>query len=152
MKAARMKYTAAMDTLRFRNLADELAERDPGLSARLREVRDAARDLREHAFEAVEAFRERAAEIGAPYLGNLEVSAVEPDEKHIDCVRFRVARGRLELLCIAIAEGPGKVRLVGPFKRGKEEGPCSDAPLRGPAVLTALEDRIERLVREAAGA
>ena len=65
---------------------------------RLRDVRDAARDLRELAFEAVEAFRERAAEIGAPYLGNLEVSPVEPDEKHVDCVQFRVARGRLELL------------------------------------------------------
>jgi hypothetical protein len=140
-----------MDTLRFRKLADELAGSDPGLTARLRDVRDAARELRESAFEAIEAFRERAAEIGAPYLGNLEVSPVEPDEKHVDCVRFRVARGRTELLCIAIAQGPGKVRLVGPFKRGKQEGPCEDAPLRGPEVVKALEDRIEQLVREAAG-
>jgi hypothetical protein len=140
-----------MDALRFKRLADELASRDPGLTARLRDVRDAARELREQAFEAVEAFRERAAEIGAPYLGNLEVSPVEPDEKHVDCVQFRVARGRIELLCIAIAEGTGKMRLVGPFKRGKEEGPCADAPLRGPEVVKALEDRIEQLVREAAG-
>ena len=146
-----MKYTAAMDTLRFRKLADELGSRDPGLSLRLRDVREAARELRELAFEAVETFRERAAEIGAPYLGNLEVSPVEPDEKHVDCVRFRVTRGRIELLCIAIAQGHGKVRLVGPFKRGKEEGPCADAPLRGPEVVKALEDRIEQLVREAAG-
>ena len=146
-----MKYTDPMDTQRFRKLADELASRDPGLTLRLRDVRDAARELRELAFEAIEAFRERAAEIGAPYLGNLEVSPVEPDEKHVDCVQFRVARGRIELLCIAIAEGPGKVRLVGPFKRGKPEGPCEDAPLRGPAVVKALEDRIEQLVREAAG-
>ena len=146
-----MKYTPSMDTLRFRKLADELASRDPGLTLRLRDVRDAARELRELAFEAIEAFRERAAEIGAPYLGNLEVSPVEPDEKHVDCVRFRVARGRIELICIAIAQGSGKVRLVGPFKRGKQEGPCADAPLRGPEVVKALEDRIEQLVREAAG-
>ncbi len=146
-----MKYTAAMDTLRFRKLADELASRDPGLTVRLRDVRDAARDLREQAFEAIEAFRERAAEIGAPYLGNLEVSSVEPDEKHVDCVQFRIARGRIELLCIAIAEGAGKVRLVGPFKRGKQEGPCADLPLRGPEVVKALEDCIEQLVREALG-
>ena len=151
MKVAQMKYTSRMDALRFKRLADELASRDPGLTARLRDVRDAARELREQAFEAVEAFRERAAEIGAPYLGNLEVSPVEPDEKHVDCVQFRVARGRIELLCIAIAEGTGKMRLVGPFKRGKEEGPCADAPLRGPEVVKALEDRIEQLVREAAG-
>ena len=147
-----MKYTASMDAGRFRKLAEELATRDPGLPARLREAREAARDLRELAFQAVEAFRERAAELGAPYLGNVEVSGVEPDEKHVDCVQFRVARGRTELLCIAIASGAGKVRLVGPFKRGKEEGPCADAPLRGPAVEHALEDRIERLLREASGA
>ena len=146
-----MKYTARMDTQRFRSLADELAARDSGLAGRLRDVRDAARVLRELAFEAVEAFRERAAEIGAPYLGHLEVSPVEPDEKHVSCVQFRVSRGRLELLCIAIADGAGKVRLVGPFKRGKEEGPCAEAPLRGAEVEKALEDRIEQLVREAAG-
>ncbi len=147
-----MKYTARMDAGRFRKLAEELAARDPGLAARLRDAREAARELRELAFEAVEAFRERAAELGAPYLGNVEVSLVEPDEKHVDCVQFRVSRGRTELLCIAIAEGEGKVRLVGPFKRGKSEGPCADAPLRGPEVERALEDRVERLLREAAGA
>ena len=147
-----MKYTAAMDAPRFRKLAEELAARDPGLAARLREVREAARTLRELAFQAVEAFRERAAELGAPYLGNVEVSGVEPDEKHVDCVQFRVSRGRTELLCIAIAAGEGKVRLVGPFKRGKSEGPCADAPLSGPEAERALEDRIERLLREAAGA
>jgi hypothetical protein len=147
-----MKYTAPMDAGRFRKLAEELAARDPGLPARLREVREAARDLRELAFQAIEAFRERAAELGAPYLGNVEVSAVEPDEKHVDCVQFRVSRGRTELLCIAIASAGGKVRLVGPFQRGKTEGPCADAPLRGREVEHALEDRIERLLREAAGA
>jgi hypothetical protein len=125
-----MKYTARMDTGRFRKLAEELAARDPGLSARLRDVRQAARELRDLAFEAVEAFRERTAELGAPYLGHLEVSAVEPDEKHVDCVQFRISRGRTELLVIAIAEAR-KIRLVGPFKRGKAEGPCADAPLRG---------------------
>jgi hypothetical protein len=141
-----------MDTARFRKLAEELAARDPGLTARLRDVREAARDLRDQSFQAVEAFRERAAELGAPYLGHVEVSAVEPDEKHVDCVQFRVSRGRTELLLIAIAEGAGKVRLVGPFRRGKSEGPCADAPLRGPEVERALEERIERLLREAAGA
>jgi hypothetical protein len=141
-----------MDLDRWRKLADELAGRDPGLTQRLRDVRDAARDLRELAYEAVEALRERAAEIGAPYLGNLEVSPVLPDAKHIDSVQFSVSRGRTELLCIAIAQAPGKVRLVGPFQRGKQEGPCAEAPLRGPEVVKALEDRIEALVREASEA
>jgi len=146
-----MKYTAPMDAQRFRKLAEELAERDPSLAARLRHVRDAARVLRDSAFEAVEAFRQRASEIGAPYLGNIEVSPVEPDEKHQDAVQFRISRGRLEVICVAIARGEGKMRVVGPFKRGKEEGPCAEAALRGAEVETLLEERIAALVREAAG-
>ncbi len=144
-----MKYTAPMDNQRFAKLADELAERDPALALRLREAREAARELRDSAYGAVEAFRQRASEIGAPYLGNIEVSRVEPDEKHIDAVQFRIARGRFELLCIAIARGDGKMRIVGPFKRGKEEGPCAEAKLRGAEVESLLEERLAALVREA---
>ena len=83
-----MKYTAGMDAQRFHKLAEELAGRDPQLAARLRDVREAARDLREHAFAAVEAFRQRASELGASYLGHIDVSAVEPDDKHVDAVQF----------------------------------------------------------------
>jgi hypothetical protein len=144
-----MKYTAPMDSQRFRNLADELAERDPGLAARLRLAREAARVLRDAAFEAVEAFRQRAAERGAGYLGNIDVSGVEPDEKHVDAVQFRITRGRLEVICVAIARGEGKMRVVGPFKRGKEEGPCAEAPLRGSEIEKLLEERLAALVREA---
>jgi hypothetical protein len=146
-----MKYTAPMDDQRFRKLADELAERDPGLAVRLRHARDAARVLRDSAFSAVEAFRQRASEIGAPYLGNIEVSIVEPDEKHIDAVQFRITRGRFEVICVAIARGEGKMRVVGPFKRGKEEGPCAEVPLRGSEVENLLEERLAALVREATG-
>ena len=140
-----------MDAQRFRKLADELAERDPALAARLRGAREAARLLRDAAFEAVEAFRQRAAELGAGYLGNIEVSGVEPDEKHVDAVQFRITRGRLEVICVAVARGEGKMRVVGPFKRGKEEGPCAEAPLRGAEIETLLEERLAALVREATG-
>jgi hypothetical protein len=141
-----------MDAQRFRKLAEELAQRDPGLSQRLRDARDAARSLRDAAFDALEAFRQRASEIGAPYLGNIEVSPVEPDEKHVDAVQFRISRGRIELLCVAIARGEGKMRVVGPFKRGKDEGPCAEAGLRGAEVEKLLEERVDALLREAAGA
>lgn len=144
-----MKYTAPMDAQRFRKLAEEIAERDPGLAVRLRDAREAARALRDSAFEAVEAFRQRASEIGAPYLGYIDVSQVEPDEKHVDAVQFRVTRGRFEVICVAIARGEGKMRVVGPFKRGKEEGPCAEAPLRGSEVESLLEERLAELVREA---
>lgn len=146
-----MKYTAPMDAQRFRKLAEELAQRDTGLARRLERAREAARVLRDSARDAVEAFRERASELGASYLGNVAVSPVEPDEKHLDAVQFKVTRGRLEVICVAIARGDGKLRVVGPFKRGKDEGPCAEAPLAGPEAESLLEARIEALVREAAG-
>ncbi len=75
------------------------------------------------------------------------MSGVEPDEKHVDCLQFRIARGRWEALCVVKAKG--SVTLVGPFKRGKTEKPCSDQPLRGAAVESALEELVTRLIRVA---
>jgi hypothetical protein len=147
-----MKYTARMDAQRFRKLAEELAAREPDLPARLARARQAATALREAAARAVEAFRSRAAELGAPHLLNLEVSPLEPDEKHVDALQFRISRGRHELLCVAIARGEGKMRVVGPFKRGKQEGPCAEAGLTGSEIESLLSERLEALVREASGA
>ena len=147
-----MKYTARMDPQRFRKLAEELAAREPDLPGRLVRASAAAGALREAAARAVESFRSRAAELGASQLLSLEVSPVEPDEKHVDALQFRIARGRTELLCIAVARGAGKMRVVGPFKRGKQEGPCADAGLTGPEVESLLEERLAALVREASGA
>jgi hypothetical protein len=141
-----------MDPLRFRKLAEELAANDPDLPGRLEQVRASAQALRTGASSMVEAFRQRAAELGASHLANLTVSPVEADEKHVDALQFKVARGRLELLCIAVARGEGKVRVVGPFKRGQKEGPCAEGPLQGPEIESLLEERIAALVREAAGA
>jgi hypothetical protein len=147
-----MKYTARMDAQRFRKLAEELAAREPDLPQRLGRAREAAAQLRAAAAGAVEAFRARAAELGAPHLGNIAVSPLEPDEKHVDALQFRISRGQLELLCVAIARGEGKMRVVGPFKRGKQEGPCAEADLAGPEIESLLEERLAALVREAAGA
>jgi hypothetical protein len=144
-----MKYTAWMDAGRFRTLAEELAAREPDLARRLARTREAASALRESAAQAVEAFRSRATELGAAHLGHITVSPLEPDEKHVDAIQFRISRGRLELLCVAIARGEGKVRVVGPFKRGKQEGPCAEAGLTGPEIESLLEERLAALVREA---
>ncbi len=43
----------------------------------------------------------------------------------------------------------GEVTLVGPFRRGKPEKPCSDYPLRGAELGRALEDLLLRLIRAA---
>ena len=135
---------------RFEKLAEELAGRDPGLPARLMEARRAAAALRIRAVRAVDVFSGRARELGAEYLCGVSVSEVEADEKHVDCVQFGVSRGRWQVFCVAIADEPTRVRLVGPFRRGKAEGPCSDHAPRGSDVENAVDERVERLIREAA--
>ncbi len=105
--------------------------------------------MRELADASVQAFVRRACELGADQLTRLHLSPVGPDEKHVDCWQFKLVRGRWELVCVVIAEGEGKVRLVGPFKRGQSEGPCSDHDVHGPEVEVALQDRIESLIRKA---
>ncbi len=141
-----------MSSERFEQLAVELAGRQPDLSQRLSELREDAEALRELAHASVQAFKSRACELDAEQLTQLDVSPVGPDEKHVDCLRFKLVRGRWELVCVVIAKGEGRVRLVGPFKRGQSETPCSDHGLHGPEVKAALQDRIESLIREACSA
>lgn len=142
-----MLYTEHVVTERFEKLAEALAERDADVSAGLGDARAAAEQLREVAQAAVEAFCRAARARGAAHLAHIDVSGVEPDEKHVDCVQFAVRRGRWEALCVAKASG--KVTLVGPFKRGKTEKPCRDMPLRGDGTEHALAALLERLIEQA---
>jgi len=142
-----MLYTRSMGTQRLEKLARELGARDPGLEATLADVRQAVEQLRGLVDTLAGAFKRTAREAGAAHLANLEVGPVEPDEKHIDCIQFRVARGRWEIVCVAKAKG--NVTLVGPFRRGKPEKPCADHPLRGTETEQALEDLLVRLIEAA---
>jgi hypothetical protein len=136
-----------MEMRRFEELARELAARDVGLAAPLGKAREAAERLRSLAYERLEVFKAAAREADAEHLAQLAVGDVEPDEKHIDCIQFRVSRGRWELVCVAKADS--KVTLVGPFRRGKPEKPCADHPLQGEEVEDAFEDLLVRLIRTA---
>jgi hypothetical protein len=136
-----------MEANRFEALARELAERDRAIGASLAEARSAAAELRRHAEHAVATFCAAARAQGAEHLTEIRVGPVEPDEKHVDCVQLRIARGRHELVCVADAEG--RITLVGPFRRGKQEGPCADFPLRGPELLLGFDERLVALIRTA---
>ena len=139
-----------MDSRRFEALAEDLARQHGELPRWLASARDAAEALRAQANACVEAFRRRAREMGAEQLTSVSVSPVSPDEKHVDCVQFSVERGRSVLLCVAIGSSEGgKMRLVGPFKRGKAEGPCGDFPLHGPELEQGFEQRLVDLLRQA---
>jgi hypothetical protein len=132
---------------RFMELAEELAQRDRALAGRLAEAREGAVRLREVAADALDAFRRTAHARGAQHLADVDVSPVEPDEKHVDCVQICIRRGRWEALIVTRA-GP-KVTLVGPFRRGKPEQPCNDFELAGERVEQAVEDLVEALIRRA---
>jgi hypothetical protein len=136
-----------VDRERFVRLAEELAARDRLLVSRLEEVREAAVRLREVAAEAVDAFRRTVHAEGAQHLADVEVSSVEPDEKHVDCVQVRIQRGRWEAL--VVAKAGGKVTLVGPFRRGKTEQPCRDFELSGKQVEEGVEGLVDALIRQA---
>ncbi len=131
----------------LRALARELAERDRDLPESLAEARAAAERLRTRAVRAVEAFRDEARECGVEHLGQIEVGAVEPDEKHIDAVQLRVLRGRWEIVCVAKA--CGQITLVGPYRRYKAETPCRDVPFQGPELEAGFDELLLKLLREA---
>jgi hypothetical protein len=139
-----------MDSGKFEALAEDLARQQGDLARWLAGARSAAEELRGQAAACIQAFVTRARRLGAEQLGSVSVSPVEPDEKHVDCVQFSVERGRNVVLCVAIGTPDGgKMRLVGPFKRGKPEGPCGDFPLRGPELERGLEQRLLDLLRQA---
>jgi len=131
----------------LRSLARELAGRDQDLPDALAEARAAAERLRVHAVRAVEAFSDEARERGVEHLAQIEVGAVEPDEKHVDAVQLRLRRGRWEIVCVAKARG--QMTLVGPYRRYKSEKPCLDLPLEGPELEAGFDRLLLELLREA---
>ena len=80
----------------------------------------------------------------------LRVDVLPPrlDEKHAHCVQFDLARGRHRGL--VIVKSKAEVILVGPFKTGKNEGPCRTFPFSAADELNdALGDFLERFLEEA---
>ena len=132
---------------RFEALAHELAERDRELPAQLAAAAPHAERLHLHALTCVETFRRAARERGADHLVEIRIGPVEPDDKHVDCLQFRIERGRWVAVCVAKANGT--VTLVGPFKQGKPEEPCRDHALASEAAREGLEDLLLALLRSA---
>ena len=136
-----------MGTARFEQLAATLADRDRDVSKSLGSVRTELEALRRRALGAVQAFVRVASERGGTHLTDIAVGPVESDEKHVDCLQFKVWRGRWELTCVGKARGV--LTLVGPYRRGKPEKPCAEFMLPGAEADAALEDRLLALLREA---
>lgn len=117
-----------------------------------REALDAARRhcvaLHGRVAAALDAFHAEAAAAGAPHL-RLELGAPRLDEKHVRAFEFELRRGRH--VGLVVVKARGELTLVGPFRDGRQEGPCRSLPWDDAAALDdALGGFLERLVEEAA--
>jgi len=113
----------------------------------LEEARRRADALREVVADALEGFHAAAAASGAPHL-RIELGATRLDDKHIRAVEFEIRRGRQ--LGIITVKSRGEVTLVGPFRAGKNEGPCMTFPFVAEReLLQGLGGFLERFLEEA---
>ena len=127
-----------------RTLGAREAEHRAGLDA----ARACAESLRAQIAAALERFHRAAAEAGAPHL-RVDLSEIRPDDKHLRAVEFELGRGRHK--AIVTAKSRGEVTLVGPFRSGKNEGPCLTFPLdAGEELAAALGAFLARFLEEAA--
>lgn len=90
-------------------------------------------------------------------LPHLRIAVTSPriDGKHLHAFEFDLERGRYR--GIVTIKGKGEVTLVGPFRAGKNEGPCRSFPFgtgggstnEADELVDALGDFIERFLEEA---
>ncbi len=133
---------------RLAALGAELGAREAQHRDQLEEARGTADRLHKSVVDAVEGFHEAAAGAGSPHL-RLEVSEPELDQKHVRAIEFEVRRGRI--VGIVTVKARGDVTLVGPFRRGKNEGPCRSIGVHEREELDrALEEFIGNVAEEAA--
>jgi hypothetical protein len=146
----RMSPSPPADDLgaRLEAVGSRLGEREAVHAESLREARGHAERLRGEVARALDAFHAAAARHGAPHL-RVAVSDVRVDDKHLRAVEFDLVRGRHK--AVITAKSKGEVTLVGPFRIGKEEGPCLSFPFAAKdEIHSALGSFLERFLEEAA--
>jgi len=133
---------------RLERLGRELGEREAAHRADVERARAAAASLRQCVAGALERFHAAAARAGAPHL-QIRLSELRPDDKHLRAVEFDLERGRHR--AIVTVKSRGDVTLVGPFHRGKTEGPCRTFPVEArEEIEPALADFLTRFLEQAA--
>jgi len=138
-----------MDSLseRMAHLGRTLGLREASHREALDEARRRAEGLHARVAEGLAAFREAAATAGADHLG-ASLGAVRLDEKHVRAIEFEICRGRHR--AVVVVKSRGEVTLVGPFRKGKVEGPCKSLPWDAADEITpALAEFLEKFLEEA---
>ncbi len=125
-----------------------LAGREAAESAALTEAWRHAEALHAIVADALAAYHEAVEAAGATQL-RVSLSAPRSDDKHLHSVQFDLERGRHR--GIVTVKSRGEVTLVGPFRAGKNEGPCKSFPFGADdEIEQALGDFLERFLHEAA--
>lgn len=141
--------TASEDlTARLARVGRELGEREAVHADGLGDARACVEKLRSRVEAALDGFHEAAAGAGAPHL-RVSLGEIRVDDKHLRSVQFDLCRGRHR--AIVTAKSRGDVTLVGPFRAGKQEGPCLTFPMDAEQEIeSALGDFLERFLEQAA--
>jgi len=133
---------------RFERIGRSLGERENVHAADIARARSHIEGLRRAVASALDDFSGAARAAGAPHL-EVELSEIRTDDKHLRALEFELVRGRH--CAIVTAKSRGEVTLVGPFQRGKTEGPCRSFPFdAGPELRDAIGDFLEKFLDAAA--
>jgi hypothetical protein len=133
---------------RLEALGREIGAREAPHREDLARARAVADKLRDHVAAALGRFHRAAAAAGAPQL-EVTVSDTRPDDKHLRAVQFDLSRGRHR--AIVTVKARGEVTFVGPFRAGRDEGPCRTFPIDSESEIGgALASFLERFLEEAA--
>ena len=132
---------------RLEALGQTLGAREAEHREGIARARSCIEQLRGRIDVALERFHRAAEKAGAPHLRVL-LGESRTDEKHLRAVEFDLRRGRHR--AIVTAKSRGEVTLVGPFRVGKDEGPCRTFPLESDAELAdALANFLESFLEKA---
>ncbi len=139
--------TGPVDDLaeRLARVGSGLGRREAGHAEGLGRARRFAEALRARVESALEHFHQAASAAGAPHL-RVELSEIRLDDKHLRAVQFELSRGRHR--AIVVAKSRGDVTLVGPFRSGKQEGPCLTFPMDAGAELDGPEGALGRFLEK----
>ena len=133
---------------RLEALGRELGSREAPYRDELARARGVAEKLRDRVADALGRFHRAAAAAGAPQLEAV-VSETRADDKHLRAVQFDMTRGRYR--AIVTVKARGEVTLVGPFRVGKDEGPCRTFPIDSESEISgALAGFLESFLEQAA--
>jgi len=134
-------------TDRMEALARAIARREAAHADDLFQARQKAEELHAQVESAVGRFNQVVSE-SAPHM-SIELMPPRVDDKHLHSIEFDLRRGRHR--AIVTIKSKGDVTLVGPFRAGKNEGPCRSFLFGEEAELDdALGDFLERFIEDAA--